>query len=234
MGKYIRDYYFSWRFVLASIFTLPWEHMVIKRGNESVPVPKGYQLYIWISNWVVTLAGITGTGIFMPYLVLAWHVPLDYQSWVEIGGSFVGGVVWQLGAILLTYAVILPWNVVTRLFRSLSYALMFPGNVVTRLIGSLSRNVVRYDEVIAIIAAFFCGSVIPLGATAYLIYWYFSNFAPHHNLVGTGIIGASLLKIFISVVLPLIKTLVPGQVLRWVLRKIRGEPPERTKGTPLP
>jgi hypothetical protein len=263
----------TWRHMLGILLTPPWRGMFPSYDEEGKVhyYSKFLQLTEWTWGWVLTLAGIIGTGIFAPYFVIAWHIPPAYQNYVEIGLAFLGGLVWQaVGLLLASLSTIILLTAIKDylLNRSTDLTpvtsdLLKQAEAAAEAIGKQPEA--GFDELShtqaetadderaflqatfnkALVKAFalsalglsiglLIGILLPLGTTGLLLYWYFSHFAPHHDLVGTGILGATLLKLAITFGIPLIKGLVTGQIFAWILRWIRNERPPRPKGKPLP
>jgi hypothetical protein len=88
------------------------------------------------------------------------------------------------------------------------------------------RIIIDLCVIFTVLAGFLITFLAPFALAGWLIYHYYTAFAPNHNLVGTGIIGGTLLKIALTFLPGIIKSIVTGTFFAWLLRTIRRQPPK--------
>jgi hypothetical protein len=222
---------FGWRDILRLIFTPPWklnyvakrewDKYVMKRiQDESLTEEdKEYEvikqlanwstifvMFLWLYEWALSLAGFIALGIYAPYWVQSLNIPRQSQTWVVIGIATVGGLIWQLVASLQVVINNSRWNVRRAMQKS-----AFRGGISFGIISILL--------------------VVPFIATGIIIWWYISHFAPNHDLVNSGILGAAILKIFFTIVLPALKGLIWTPLI-WLFKRIVWGPAKEQEKVP--
>jgi len=193
----------TWRDLLQNLFKPPWKATYASDGATLKPWEF---IFMWVMNWLVSLAGFVALGIFAPYWVEWFGVPSQYQTWLTIGIAFVGGLLWQFIAVALG-----------AIYQISSAKLDKPPSMEERTpIVTIALGCLAYFLFLCVL------SFAPFIATGVIVWWYFSDFAPHHDLVGTSVLGATILKIFFTIILPALKSLTVSVLFRLVKRIMWG------------
>lgn len=215
--------FFVWRLILANMSLFPWP----KSKMPKVLLNSGYNrtthLAYWRIGWYISLTGIVTAGFYAPYfadqlIISQWPNLSAYKEYIVICLTLLGGILFQY-----LYVFILAQGYIILSRKSFSPSIEGEGLI------SLAISVLHYffvSYVLPVIYAFlifYFALLCPLAISIWLIYWYINHFAPHHDLVGTGIVGATFLKVFLTFFPGLVKSLIGGYLIAWVLRKFRGE-----------
>lgn len=250
----------TWRKILAymTLFPFPKSHMPSQVAHQEYN--RKVHLEVWWFGWIHVISGIIGVGFYAPYLIQeyilrTWPIFSEYEEYLIIILVLMGGFLWQ-GFSILTQTILVSTEVLLRASAWLSSIAKKHEDLAAlhRLAAKASReNSPTYPQIVAsirirrtlgfgdgIYALFWVILGILLSIATYLgpsvltiwvIYWYITHFAPNHNLVGIGIIGATSLKLLIAFLPGIIKSIFTGALFAWLLRVIRGEsePPEPRK-----
>ena len=190
-----------WRWVLSEMLLFPWPQS--KMPQRDTVLDREYfrstHILIWWMWWVLSFSGIIAAGFYAPYLTNQYLIH-QWPSLYQYEDYFVIGLAF-LGGIL--------WQAIGVFIFTIS------------VINTKDTKEVKLISEIALLSNF----VVPPGLSGWLIYWYITHFAPHHNLTGTGIIGATLLKVILAFLPGIIKSIMTSTFFTWLIKAIRGKRP---------
>lgn len=181
-----------WRGLVAYMFLFPWPKSRMPEQIAGEKYNRDYHVTQWWLGWALSLVGIVGVGFYTPYV---------------------------------TEQLILPhWSILVGYEEYLVVAVAFLGGFVWQLLWVLFLEVallLKKNEVLSVVVVS-VGFIGPFVLSGWMIYWYLTHFAPNHNLVGTGIIGATVLKVAFAFVPGIIKGVITGTFFTWLAKVIRG------------